>query len=264
MEACRPGSDDLEDPALASLAGALAADPELAELFERLGRVDSSLAEAFGDVPLPEGLADRITARLAAANNGQKAAVAGPKPQGLPAEEPRAQPTRPRSRLRRRWVVAGAVVAAVAASVIVAILLPSEQPPNLDPGSIVEEAREFFLDDRDATAQLFSEGKPPDAYPTDPDFDQRQFPQIRWRAIHGFLGRKGVAYDLRDPRTRATLYVVSCPTAIPRLPNAVPRTPISTTGGRAVSAWQRGGLLYVLVIDDSRFYRSFLPSTTFA
>ena len=265
IEACRPGSDDLEDPALAFLAEALAADPQLAELAERVARVDASVAQAFGDVPLPEGLGDRITARLAAATNGKQGAVAAPKPQGPPAEEPTAEQARPGARLRRRWILAGAAVAAVAASLIVAIVLPSEQPPELDPGSIVKGARECFLGERDAAAgQLLSQGNPPPAYPTDPSFSPQRFPQMRWRGIRGFLGRPGVAYDLGVPQTRATLYVVNCPTPIPGLPGAVPLAPRNTTGGVAVSAWQRGGRLYVLVVEDPQAYGLFPPRPTVA
>ena len=262
MEACRPGSDDVEDPALAFLAEQLASDPELAELFERLNRVDSGVAEAFGDVPLPEGLADRIVARLAAANNGKKAPVARPKPQGSTVQEPLDEAAKRPPRLRRRWVLAGAVAAAAAASVIVALVLPPGEPQDLDPQSVVDGAREFFQVDQDADAQLVADVPPPEAYPTDPDFDVRRFRRLRWRSIRGFLGREGVAYDLGGPRTpRATLYVVQ--RNVPGLPPAVPPRPASTTGGLVISAWQRDHLLYVLVLEgEPGIYQNLLPATT--
>ncbi len=265
MEACRPGSDDLEDPALAPLAEALAADPDLAELFERLRRVDSRVAEAFGDVPLPEGLADRITARLAAANNGQKPAGAAPQPDETGVDQPIAEAAKRPRRGWPGWVLAG-TVAAAAAAVIVAVILPRRALQDLDQQSVADGAIEFFDGDGDAEGRLAAEAPPPDAYPTDRDFDVRRFPRIRWRSIRGFLGRKGVAYDLGAPRApRATLYVVQCTAAVPGLPNAVPRRPVSTTRGRSVGAWQKGGLLYVLVVEgDSRTYQWFLPSTTLA
>ena len=170
-----------------------------------------------------------------------------------------AEQARPGARLRRRWILAGAAVAAVAASVIVAIVLPSEQPPELDPGSIVKGAREFFRGD-DAAGQLLSQAKPPAAYPTDPSFSPRRFPQMRWRGIRGFLGRPGVAYDLGVPQTRATLYVVKCRIE-GTAPTSPPMRPSLTTAGRSVATWQSGGLVYVLVVQGGpRTYRSLLDS----
>jgi hypothetical protein len=261
LEACRPGSDDLKDPALAFLAEQLAADPQLAELAERLTRVDSSVAEAFGDVPLPDGLADRIMARLAAANNGQKPSDAVPQPQQTAVEAPSAEAAKRPTRLWPGWVLAGTVAAAVAATVIAALVIP-HPPKNLDQQAVLDGAREFFIVDGDAGSQLVAEVAPPDAYPTDPDFDVRRFPRIRWRSIRGFLGRKGVAYDIGGPGTpRATLYVVQC--TVPGLPPATPPQPSSTTRGVAISAWQRGNLLYVLVVEgEPGIYQRLLPATT--
>lgn len=262
LEACRPGSDDLEDPALAFLAEQLAADPELAELAERLGRVDASVAEAFGDVPLPDGLAQRITARLAAAGNGLKPPAPGPKAQQTGVEVPSADAAKPSTRVWPGWVLAGTVAAAVAATVIATVVVPRGEPQALDEQSVVQGAREFFLRDGETGSRFVAEVKPPTAFPTDPDFDVRRFPKIRWRSIRGFLGRKGVAYDLGGPGTpRATLYVVQG--TVPGLLKAVPPQPASTTGNRAIAAWQREKLLYVLVVEgDFGTYQRFLPSTT--
>jgi negative regulator of sigma E activity len=262
LEACRPGSDDLEDPAMALLAEQLAADPELAELAERLTRVDASVAEAFGDVPLPDGLAERITARLAAAGNGLKPPARGPKAQQTGVEAPSAEAAKRPTRLWPRWVLAGTVAAAVAATVIAAVVVPLRPPQDLDQQAVLDGAREFFMVDRDAEAQPVAEVEPPDAYPTDPDFDVRRFPRIRWRSIRGFLGRQGVAYDLGAPRTpRATLYVVRC--TVPGLPSAAPPQPSSTTRGVAIGAWQRDNLLYVLVVEgEPGIYQRLLPAAT--
>ena len=67
IEACRPGSDDVADPALAYLAAAMAADPELENLYARLQQVDGMLTADFRRVPVPEGLDHRLLERLAAA-----------------------------------------------------------------------------------------------------------------------------------------------------------------------------------------------------
>ena len=80
IEAYRPGRDDPSDPALAPLVERLAADAELALKHQRLQRLDAALGEAIRDVPVPEGLCQRILDRLglgredsAAANRARRA-----------------------------------------------------------------------------------------------------------------------------------------------------------------------------------------------
>ena len=67
MESCRSGSDDLSDPQFADLADRLAEDPELRVQFQRLQEADGAIKAAFVDVPVPAGLADRVSRRLAEA-----------------------------------------------------------------------------------------------------------------------------------------------------------------------------------------------------
>ena len=65
MESCRPGSDDLFDPALAPLVEVLTLDANLADRFRQQQHVDAAVASAFRDVAVPDGLAERLLGRLA-------------------------------------------------------------------------------------------------------------------------------------------------------------------------------------------------------
>jgi hypothetical protein len=271
MESCRPKSDDLEDPALAPLAEQLAADPHLAELFERMQHVDARLGEVFRDVPVPEGLADRITARLAAVRNGQKAAdecrpPATPEATKPEAREPGAESAKPRRRRTRRWVLVGGAVAAVAASLVLAVVLPNGGPPVLDRDDLLEAAKVDFESHRNAQGKLLVESQPPPGYPLSRDIDVSRVAEIRWRPIRDLRGCQGVAYDLnlgRRRARRATLYVVRG--TVRGLGNGPPAAPFSTTGGQSVGAWQAGELLCVLVVEGgARQYEAFLPQTPLA
>ena len=74
IDACRPGSADLQEPELAPLAGEVAVAGEARELYERVGAWDRAIGEALEDVRVPGGLSDRLLARLAA----EQAAVSSP------------------------------------------------------------------------------------------------------------------------------------------------------------------------------------------
>jgi hypothetical protein len=260
MEACRPGSDDLSDPGLAILAERLAAGGELKEVFDRLQQVDGSLAEAFRDVPVPGGLADRITARLAAADeapdtSGEKRDAGGAAPSfpiGAAAERPR--------RLSRRWLLGAAGgVAAAAASIVVAIIVLRPTPATRTASEVWDGAIVFFVGETDMVGKPLAETAPPEAYPPAEGFDDSRFPGIRWRPVRDFLGLEGVAYDLGPLHgaPRATLYVVRC--GVPGLGTEPPLTPSRTTRNCSVGAWQADGLLNVLVVDGPpRTYQNFL------
>lgn len=251
MEACRPGRDDLADPDLAFLAAQLAANPELYETHERLQRLDLSLAKAFQDVPVPEGLAQRILERLAPA--GEVAAVR------TDADQPMATVAVPvKHGLRRRWLLgAMGLGLTLAASLLVAVMVGRDRVVYRD-GQVLEMAVRLFETETPSPDQehLAAETPPPKEFPVSPLVLQHA--QLRWRPISQFLGRSGVAYDLTVPgEARATLYVVRQTVAgVPTSPGAQPSW---TTHNCSVSAWQSGSLLYVLVVDGgSRAYRGYL------
>jgi hypothetical protein len=262
IEACRPGSDDIEDPALAPVGAEMAASPELRDLLERLQHVDGTIGSAFQDVPVPEGLAHRITARLASVRNGHGAS--GSDREGTEthvAESIRAAVT-PRRRVSRRWILAGTGGAIVAASLAVALLVRDATPVDLQKANVLDEVNQRFDGDGGLEGKLVMQSPSPSDFPAGPDFSVSKFSQIRWRSIDGFLGCEGVAYDITRPGApRATLYVVRC--TVPGLSTAPAYTPASTTRNRSVGMWQVGDLLYVLVVEGGqRAYQHLLPHPT--
>jgi hypothetical protein len=251
MEACRPGRDDLADPDLAFLAAHLAESPELYEAHERLQRIDLSLAKAFQEVPVPEGLADRILQRLTPANE-----VATPPPDADPPVATVAPPQTHGS--RRRWLLGAAGLGlTLAASLLVAVMVSNQRAEYRD-DHVLEMAVRLFETESFSPAEehLAAETPPPKEFPISPLVLQHA--QLRWRSVPQFLGRSGVAYDLTVPgEARATLYVVrQTVTGVPTSPGTQPAL---TTHNCSVSAWQSGSLLYVLVVDGgARAYRGYL------
>ena len=246
MEVCRPGSDDLSDLGLAFLADHLKADPQLRRRFERLQQLDQSVADAFRNVPAPQGLADRILSRMATA--------AGPEQQA-PAPQPMATVPSRGPRVSRRWLVLGAGSIAVAVAVLVAVWIPWTRPKAIDGPSLGQLAIEFFVTDTGQDGELITQVPPPESHPF--GFDVQPFSEPRWRWVGSFLGGPAVAYDMTGPAgERATLYVVRrTATNVQDLPSRHP----FTTSGCSTSAWQTGPVLYVLVVEGSpRTYQKFL------
>jgi hypothetical protein len=121
--------------------------------------------------------------------------------------------------------------------------------------TVIDEAIRFFEADTAHGQIILTEKSPPKAYP----FSRAViFSQgICWREIRDFLGRAGIAYDLpgRNGR-RATLYVIK--QSAEGLGNEPLYRPF-TTGGLSASAWQEGGLLYVLVVQgEPNTYQNYL------
>jgi len=252
MEACRPGTDDLRDPDLAFLADRMTASPQLRGTFERLQHWDEKVRDVFGEIPVPEGLADRILAGLASTPG----APASPDPDEA-AKPSLAEPAAWRASRRRILALFGGLSAAAAA--LLGFALWPESPPALTPADVSQWARSQFPDEVSQPGHLVAENPPSSDFPAGPDFDLARFPRMKWRWIK-FHGYDGVAYDLRStPGRRATLYVVRC--VVPDLP-AIPPPP-EFTGDLATGVWQSGALLYVLAVEGPRgTYESLMPPRT--
>ncbi len=77
IEACRPGSDDLQSADLTDVAQSVESDPEIHAVYARAQRWDTAVSRAMHEVSLPEGLADRLLSRLAAGDAAAVAVAAG-------------------------------------------------------------------------------------------------------------------------------------------------------------------------------------------
>jgi hypothetical protein len=105
LECVRPDSDDLEDPVFAPAARHLADCPDCAKVFEHLQALDRQIGRALRDVPVPEGLRERLLAATSAA------AIAPANEIAPHASAPTADP-RASSRGRRRFIMAAAALSA--------------------------------------------------------------------------------------------------------------------------------------------------------
>jgi hypothetical protein len=245
MESCRIGSDDLSDPEFADVAAELANDPDLRAKFERLQCTDGLIKAVFVNVPVPPGLGDRMTLRLADRLSRPIAETAS-EAEATAAPVPPAPLQKTSKRFSGRRLLIGMTALAAAAGLFTAVWIETH-PPRVDtPTSVIDEAMDFFGRDNEPVGELVSHLPPPAGFPMSSDIVR--FRELRWRRVQNFLGGSAVAYDLPTNGGRATLYVVNRNVA--GLPSSPPERPILSTGGKSAGAWQAGDTLYVLVVDD--------------
>lgn len=265
IEACRPGSDDLQSPQLSDVAREVESNPEAQAAYRRVQAWDAAIAGALEQVPLPAGLAERILDQLKAgqpAAAGKTISASMNSALAVPADgasaESDASPScvrspwlqlRPGS--RRRWLAAAS---AVAATVLVAVLVARHLRSDVD--TPVETMADVWL------AGLGSQWH--DMHEAPPDFEIPSAIMAEpagWQRLARVAGGRGVAYQLvhRNAGT-AKLFVVRL--AVAGLPASPPATPQSSTGGKSIGYWRSGAHLYVLVVEgNERSYRAFVNSS---
>ena len=259
MEACRWGTADSHDPDLRTLISRMAASPEIEKISNRIELIDQKIGAAFQDVSVPPGLAQSILDHLSHAGNPISATDAL---KDEPVQEasanyavaPASLPPPGKLETLRRWTLISSGILS-AAVLFFALWLNLFKGESYTEQTIFDEAIRFFQAGAPSGRTPWAEKSPPKTFP----FSRAVFFSngICWRVIRDFLGQSGLAYDLpnRDGG-RATLYVIR--KSLEGLPNEPQYYPF-TTGGFSTSAWQEGGLLYVLVVQgEPNTYQKYL------
>jgi hypothetical protein len=264
IEACRPGSADVDLPEMAALAEQLAANPDLRRRYEQTQRLDARLVDAIGDVPVPQGLRERMLLAVRAGGVGDRDQAPGDTlAASLATRFSRAADSENIAassaiRSRRRTFIA---IAAVAAALLIFFggywFWPRRPAFTYD--RLLTLGGQWFAQMRAHADwqplpphEIVRDYPPPDAIRTHPD---------RWADVSDLIGTPACAYGLTtfDGR-RAVLFVIYQPAEIANSTPAL--TPASSTGGLTIGCWQSGNLAYVLAVEGTdRSYRSLLNET---
>ncbi len=263
IDACRPGTDDLNAEHLAGAKEQIEHDPRLSELRRRAEKLDETIQAAFHDVPLPEGLQLILLERLESAGendtDGETAVVpAGEQADIVPAVKVR------KDRSRRSWLIGGAMgIVGAAATVLAAIIIPwTNAGEELSSELLAEQSLRSYGDEFDPSQQmtLFAKQWPPTSHPISGKVWRSR--KTCWRSVL-FLKCSGVVYDLgRQGGASAMLFVIDPPSgSLAMLPTAPPRVLDYQTGGRGCAVWTERGKLCLLVIDgNTDDYQLFVPT----
>ncbi len=272
IDACRAASSDLKLPELLALREQIESEPDVREVFERAQRLDGRIARAMHDVAAPEGMCERILARLEASQAvldcggeiaTQTAAVElqaadQPPSQREPSRHLQPSPLVRRPVFRRQWLVG---VSGVAAALLAGLGLwrfYSHDDPLSVTSLLADSGRWHAQLDAKPQWQALVRGDTLQHFPL--ALAVRAMPR-GWADVSAWVGRPAVAYDLDvGPGRRATLFVINDPgTAAGSSP---PRIPGLNTGGLAIGVWQADGLVYVLVVEgDQRRYDQLLDQS---
>lgn len=245
MDACRPGSDDLAQPELIELAGALSQDLEVRQVFSRSQEFDASIRTAFQSVVPPAGLAERLLEAM-------------DKLEAQPVVDDDAPRVEVAKRGSRRWFAIGAgtlSLAGVAAAV--AILLSNPQTAStLSAPAVAERVDRWNAKLTLRNWQSISNA-PSQDFPIWQRIELRNEDRWQWVTNHRILCYD-IAVDTQENGEIVRLFV-SEPVSSETFPTTPPAGYPSPTAGWHVGAWQAQGRVYYLAVyapQDSKFLYS--------
>jgi hypothetical protein len=299
IDAVRPASDDMSQPEFARLAERTRRDARVRNALQRSQRLDATIGDVMQDLPVPAGSVERLLGTLEAAAKKRAAPTGGSTSEIPPPSVPNAAPTdklsaggasdrgvaaddqarktiaeevvfedneRPakdgRAFPMRSRAGLGALVAVCVVAVIGWLVYPSSAH-LLGPDEILTRVSLLNVNEDAIEQHPMNLEKPPTGYAP---WKSLAVQPTSWRRVKDFLGRRGVAYQLRSAKARATLYVIDADAGyeapqIGELLSQPPDEPYPPTGGKAMSVWRSGKLVYVLVVSGGAAeYKSFITA----
>jgi hypothetical protein len=251
LDACRPGSDDLAHPELTEARAELEKDAALRKQFARIEQFDRGVAAAMHDVPLPEGLRERLLAKLA----DDVASVTSPEVVSVdaPGIPPSVAP-------RRRFLMATAGALALAACAMIAVAIRwNDGGEDWRPGPVAGIAAQSF-DDYASRFEGAKTGEAP-SYPLSQHVVHDRRPARI--DVRDLAGCSGVAYRVQSrQRVPGVLFVLNPRSKLQGFPARPPGSPQANTGGHISACWREGNRLYILAYAGAaKDYRGFLSPT---
>ncbi len=260
IDACRPGSDDLDAPEMRELAELIACDDDVRQIFERSQRLDENIGEAIRDVTIPDGIEARVLLCLAAGNQADMALDTGPverldagQPGGATTVVGRSAETARRPAISK-WVRIVGAAAALSILVVAGVFaFKAFFPPSPIPFEALAEDVHHWVDQaaegewaKDWTSA--PDDSPASSVPAKPH---------QWQRISTQYDARSTVYDLTPPGKPLVFHIIVHTNREFDVPTFMPRTPQSSTGGVCIGACQRGGALYILYVvgGEDRYQR---------
>ncbi len=233
IDACRPLSDDLDQPEFAELAKRIETDAEIRHLFERSQAFDTAVARAIKqDADVPAGLAERLLASLASMQQPESPSDGQVSLKQASGESVSSDSKARRAGMsRRRWLLGLVSAGSVAAALCIGAGLYARRTLATD--EVVTWATDWPDTRIDGTGwKPFSEEI--DGYPI--PLTIASLPSD-WQMVSTELSSETVAYDLSGTRP-AYLFVARTWRDCSQLPNSPPNAPQHVTGPWYIAVWR--------------------------
>ncbi len=245
MDACRPGSDDLNLPEMQSFKAHLANDPECRQVFLQRQRLDRELSTQLSDVSLPPDLRQRILSTLEDREREPSEPV-----RSSASQTGRDRRTAIGDRLGRRKLIAIGVglVATAACFVLILLALRPTPPQDLTPAQLASRAVDHWIPDPQAW-ESYDSSQNAGRYPSSRFVRTRP---TRWQRMATELDRQSVVYEFESlGSARVRLYVLRVAQRLPQIPARPPENPRVGSRGWYTAVWQEVPHIYVLALEGS-------------
>ena len=227
IEACRPNHDDLELPEMQAAVHAMQADSRLREFRDQVRAVDIQITDAMKSVDAPDGLEDRILAKLP---NEPLVSIKGDDASAVVTTSSRSKGSR-----RSRWAIYAAACMFVAGLVALVVVIQS-WPEPLNENALSELAASEIR-------QLS-----PDAWVAVPNSVPKSS-KLR-RDLTSRYQKLGDVHAFQFGGGKGLLLVRKAKVAS-SVADRPPTVPVSRTNGWLFGSWQEKGHVYTLAVQGT-------------
>lgn len=224
LDACRPGSSDLELPEFARLKRAIEEDPQQKQVWERSQAFDAAIGEQLRNVEVPDQLADRLLMAVGSdTDEGQVSLVR-------------------RSQTKRIWQVAAV---ALALTIVFVVGSPLVIGPAAESIPTAGEIRHRAIDWPDElTATWLPLASAPTAGP-----EVGEIRPANWQEVR--LPNGDVVVCFNYDVEWGMMHVFAMPAGSVKVAATSPMRASFATQGRHVRVWGTPQAVYVMVMSDS-------------
>ncbi len=259
IDVCRPDTDDPRLPEISALTDVFQHDEAARRLYQKTQQCDVVIGGAFRDVPVPDGLSDRLLTALGERTSSAcESSVYSVDDLSDTADDAEGATRSIGPSKRRHWHYLAISLGTVAVSVAFCLVVFDWRNQGIITKDTLPAKVAEWMEKLDHStwnedfAQLGSQDHPLDGLV--------RGTRHRWCRVETSYDSRAVVYDLAG-RGRDYAWAFCIRPKVIQSDLSTSPDPISTTGGKVIAVWQRGGMVYVMAVKgDLQRYCRFVES----